>query len=170
MPDLHWEGYNIPSFRDPNQPWILMTYESANSIRQRSYYKVSGCKNWCSLFWIYCTYLSCMTRVNTQDLLEDDFEESSTEQWLWEKILTLLPDMDLWRKDRLQWHLWRWRRSTVRFLTSPHPIIFLNIIKTSDIGQHLLYGLCLIAMILMAGTILNYYGLKSSFLSALSIF
>ena len=168
MPDLHWEGYNFPSFRDPDQPWILMTYESANSIRQRSYYKVSGCKNWCSLFWIHCTYLSCMTRVNTQDSLEDDFEESLTEQWLWEKILTLLPDMDLWRKERLQWHLWRWRRSTVRFLTSLHPIIFLNIIKISDIGQHLLYGLCLIAMILMAG-ILNY-GQKFHFLSALSMF
>ena len=39
MPDLHWEGYNFPSYRDPAQPWILMTYESANSLRQRAYYK-----------------------------------------------------------------------------------------------------------------------------------
>ena len=39
MPDLHWEGYNFPQYRDPQQPWILMTYESGNSIRQRSFYK-----------------------------------------------------------------------------------------------------------------------------------
>ena len=39
MPDLHWEGYNFPRYRDPGQPWVLMTYESGNSIRQRSYYK-----------------------------------------------------------------------------------------------------------------------------------
>ena len=39
MPDLHWEGYNFPRYRDPGQPWVLMTYESGNSIRQRSFYK-----------------------------------------------------------------------------------------------------------------------------------
>ena len=39
MPDLHWEGYNFPVYRDPKQPWVLMTYESANSVRQRCYYK-----------------------------------------------------------------------------------------------------------------------------------
>ena len=39
MPDLHWEGYNFPRYRDPGQPWVLMTYLSGNSIRQRSYYK-----------------------------------------------------------------------------------------------------------------------------------
>ena len=39
MPDLHWEGYNFPKYRDPSQPWVLMTYESGNSIRQRSFYK-----------------------------------------------------------------------------------------------------------------------------------
>ena len=58
MPDLHWEvspeetifrtkwrlislqGYNFPRYRDPERPWILMTYESANSLRTRAYYKV----------------------------------------------------------------------------------------------------------------------------------
>jgi len=39
MPDLHWEGYNFPAYRDPTQPWLLMSYESANSIRQRSHSK-----------------------------------------------------------------------------------------------------------------------------------
>ena len=39
MPDLHWEGYNFPQYRNPGQPWVLMTYESGNSIRQRSFYK-----------------------------------------------------------------------------------------------------------------------------------
>ena len=41
MPDLHWEGYNFPRHRDPAQPWVLMTYESANSLRQRSHYKAA---------------------------------------------------------------------------------------------------------------------------------
>ena len=41
MPDLHWEGYNLPRHRDPAQPWVLMTYESANSLRQRSHYKAA---------------------------------------------------------------------------------------------------------------------------------
>ena len=36
LPNLHWEGYNYPEYRDPKVPWILMTYESANSIRERS--------------------------------------------------------------------------------------------------------------------------------------
>ena len=40
LPDLHWEGYNYPEYRDPDQPWILMTYESGNSIRQRAHYQV----------------------------------------------------------------------------------------------------------------------------------
>ena len=39
LPDLHWEGYNWPASRDPARPWILMTYESGNSVRQRCYYK-----------------------------------------------------------------------------------------------------------------------------------
>ena len=166
MPDLHWEGYNFPTYRDPNQPWILMTYESANSIRQRAYYKVSGNKNCCSLFWMYCTYLSHIHRANIQDLLEDDLEGSSTELWLWEKIRTLLPDMDLWRKERLQWHPQRWKRFTVRFLTNPHPFTFLNIIKISDIDQLLLYGLFLIAMILMAGINWIIMVIKFHFLGA----
>ena len=34
------KGYNFPSYRDPAQPWILMSYESGNSIRQRAHYKV----------------------------------------------------------------------------------------------------------------------------------
>ena len=34
------QGYNFPKYRDPDKPWILMTYESANSLRQRAYYKV----------------------------------------------------------------------------------------------------------------------------------
>ena len=36
MPDLHWEGYNFPRHRDPAVPWVLMTYESANSVRERA--------------------------------------------------------------------------------------------------------------------------------------
>ena len=36
LPNLHWEGYNFPAYRDPNIPWILMSYESANSIRERA--------------------------------------------------------------------------------------------------------------------------------------
>ena len=36
LPNLHWEGYNYPPYRDPTIPWVLMTYESANSVRERS--------------------------------------------------------------------------------------------------------------------------------------
>ena len=36
LPNLHWEGYNFPAYRDPSVPWILMSYESANSIRERA--------------------------------------------------------------------------------------------------------------------------------------
>ena len=36
LPNLHWESYNYPVYRDPRVPWILMTYESANSVRERS--------------------------------------------------------------------------------------------------------------------------------------
>ena len=36
LPNLHWEGHHYPSYRDPSIPWILMSYESANSIRERA--------------------------------------------------------------------------------------------------------------------------------------
>ena len=36
FPNLHWEGYNYPSYRNPNVPWVLMSYESSNSIRERA--------------------------------------------------------------------------------------------------------------------------------------
>ena len=36
LPNLHWEHYNYPRSRDTDVPWILMTYESANSVRERS--------------------------------------------------------------------------------------------------------------------------------------
>ena len=36
LPNLHWENYNYPEHRDPSVPWVLMTYESANSVRERS--------------------------------------------------------------------------------------------------------------------------------------
>ena len=36
MPNLHWENYTYPEYRRPEQNWILMTYESATNVRQRS--------------------------------------------------------------------------------------------------------------------------------------
>jgi hypothetical protein len=36
LPNLHWEGYNYPTYRNPSIPWVLMTYESANSVRERA--------------------------------------------------------------------------------------------------------------------------------------
>ena len=36
LPNLHWEGYRYPARRDLTVPWILMTYESANSVRERA--------------------------------------------------------------------------------------------------------------------------------------
>ena len=36
LPNLHWEGYDFPGHRDPRVPWVLMSYESANSIRERA--------------------------------------------------------------------------------------------------------------------------------------
>ena len=36
LPNLHWEGYSSPSPRDPSVPWVLMSYESANSVRERA--------------------------------------------------------------------------------------------------------------------------------------
>ena len=36
LPNLHWERYRYPRYRDPEVPWILMTYESANSVRERT--------------------------------------------------------------------------------------------------------------------------------------
>ena len=36
LPNLHWEGYSYPARRDLTVPWILMTYESANSVRERA--------------------------------------------------------------------------------------------------------------------------------------
>jgi len=36
MPNLHWENYTYPQYRDPSKPWIFMTYESATNVRQRS--------------------------------------------------------------------------------------------------------------------------------------
>ena len=36
LPNLHWEGYNYPTYRNPAVPWVLMTYESANSVRERA--------------------------------------------------------------------------------------------------------------------------------------
>ena len=41
LPNLHWEGYTYPESRAPGVPWVLMTYESANSLRQRSHYKAA---------------------------------------------------------------------------------------------------------------------------------
>jgi len=35
MPNLHWENYSYPTYRDPSQNWILMSYESATNVRQR---------------------------------------------------------------------------------------------------------------------------------------
>merc|ERR1719270_365035 len=35
MPNLHWENYTYPIYRDPSQIWILMSYESATNVRQR---------------------------------------------------------------------------------------------------------------------------------------
>ena len=36
LPNLHWEGYTYPASRAPGVPWVLMTYESANSVRERA--------------------------------------------------------------------------------------------------------------------------------------
>ena len=36
LPNLHWEAYNYPEARNPGVPWVLMTYESANSVRERA--------------------------------------------------------------------------------------------------------------------------------------
>ena len=36
LPNLHWENYNYPVYRDPRVPWVHMTYESANSVRERA--------------------------------------------------------------------------------------------------------------------------------------
>ena len=33
---LNIQGYNYPRHRDPAVPWVLMTYESANSVRERA--------------------------------------------------------------------------------------------------------------------------------------
>ena len=107
-------------------------------------------------------------RASIQCLQEDDLEELSIEPWHWEKTLTLLQDMDLWRKERLHWHPQRWWRSTAKFLPNHQLIIFQNIIKIQDIFQPQLYGLCPIAMILMEG-ILFYMVINFLILSALSI-
>ena len=36
MPNLHWENYTYPKYRDPMVPWIFMTYETATNVKQRS--------------------------------------------------------------------------------------------------------------------------------------
>ena len=36
MPNLHWENYTYPKYRDPAVPWIFMTYETATNVKQRS--------------------------------------------------------------------------------------------------------------------------------------
>ena len=64
------KGYNFPSYRDPAQPWILMTYESGNSIRQRAHYQVQGaspspwdCQNLVSLSRGNIQYLTAKSCV-----------------------------------------------------------------------------------------------------------
>lgn len=33
---VNTQGYRYPRHRDPAVPWVLMTYESANSVRERA--------------------------------------------------------------------------------------------------------------------------------------